>query len=78
MLRELNLFGSVADRIIEDPSLCTTKQNRTHKSKRINKKYLKRYGETATPSPYIMLGPDGLYAHPETKRKLQEVSQWSK
>ena len=73
-----DLLGSVADKIIEDPNMATRTQNRTHKSKRINKKYLKRYGETVTPSPYIMLGPNGLSAHPETKKKLQEAAKWSK
>jgi hypothetical protein len=66
------LCGSIADQIIEDSNLATVKQNRTHKSKRINKKYSKKYGETVTPSPYIMMTPFGLFAHPETKQKAVE------
>jgi len=42
---------------------------RTHKRKRINKKYLKKYG--SIPSPNIMQTPMGLICHPVTANELR-------
>ena len=60
-------------KLIENPMMVKgLAQNRTHKRRRINKKWRKRYGFTAIPDPnvYVMFG-DTIVGHPQTLNKLR-------
>lgn len=59
-------------RIIEDASLIDRKQNRTHRKRRINKKWAKRYGFTETPKREIFRVGDFLLVHPLVAKALRE------
>ena len=48
-------------------------QARKHKKKRINKKWLKRYGKKYVPSDKIIVVDRMIYVHPKTFAKLKEL-----
>ncbi len=53
-------------RLIEAPFMCDKVQARTHKKKRINKKWRKRYGTKEIPWNKIIVTKIGrIYAHPK-------------
>ena len=49
-----------------------TEQARKHKKKRINKKWLKRYGMRSVPSKRIVIFDGKIYVHPKTLVKIKE------
>jgi hypothetical protein len=59
--------------IIESLEMVDRKQNKTHKKKRINKKWLKRYGITATPKTEIFHFQNKFIMHPTVAQKLKEA-----
>lgn len=69
--------------IISVPHMCDVKQKRTHRKKRINKKWRKRYGMKKVPQKEICIDTLNrkIYGHPERIDALklgieQETWQW--
>ena len=57
--------------LIETTALTKQIQRRTHRKRRINKKWMKRYGyKTVLDDGYIICFGDCIYATPNTIRKL--------
>jgi len=48
-----------------------TTQRRTHKKKRINKKWRKRYGIVDVPSDKFMITDNAIIAHPKLWKKIK-------
>ena len=67
MINDMNnytLFNAYP--LIEVPCMADTVQARTHKKKRINKKWRKRYGAKEIPWKKIIVTNDGkIYGHPQ-------------
>lgn len=66
--------GFAGMRIIEDPTWVTRKQARTHRKKRINKKWAKRYGFKIVPKKEIIKIGDMLIMHPVMFEALRKKS----
>lgn len=63
-------------RIFESTAITKNIQRRTHRKRRINKKWLKRYGyKTILDDEKIIRVGDRLYATPNTVKKLIETSE---
>ena len=59
--------------LIEVPSMCDTVQARTHKKKRINKKWRKRYGTKEKPwTKFVITEDRRIFAHPKMIARLKE------
>lgn len=58
--------------IIQSEYCCEIVQARKHKKKRINKKWLKRYGLKRIPSKDIIVANGRILVHPKTFAKLRE------
>lgn len=58
--------------IIENIHMVDTIQNKIHRTKRINKKYIKKYGYTKTPKKNVMMAGNMMIGHPDTLRILRE------
>ena len=72
-----SFFGT---KFVLDERLLKKVPAKTHKKRRINKKWLKRYGFKEVPSPYIYFARGGIaIGHPETvekfKRHLKRVHE---
>lgn len=66
--------------LIQNPYMADKVQARTHKKKRINKKYLKRYGMREMPWNKFCIVDDKIYAHPVLIQRLineVEVKEWN-
>jgi len=59
--------------IIHNVNMVITTQKRKHHKKRINKKWLKKYGYNSKPNPDVFLTNNSIIGHPETIRKLQQL-----
>jgi ribosomal protein L32E len=57
--------------VIENVHMTHTVPVRTHRKKRINKKWRKRYGFKSTPSKQIIRAGNVIYGHPITIRTLK-------
>lgn len=57
--------------IIENIHMVDTIQNKTHRTKRINKKYIKKYGFTNIPKKNVFMADGKLIGHPETLKILR-------
>ena len=61
-------------RLIETTAITKTVQARTHKNKRINKKWRKRYGYREAPDyEKVVVTGDCIFAQPKTLAKIIEV-----
>lgn len=58
--------------VISTEYMRETVQARKHKKKRINKKWLKRYGKKSVPSKDIVVADGKIYVHPKTLAKIEE------
>lgn len=59
--------------LIEAPFMCDKVQARTHKKKRINKKWRKRYGMKEIPwTKFVITGNNWILAHPKMIARLKE------
>ena len=58
--------------LVEVPYMCDKVQARTHKKKRINKKWRKRYGMREVPWKTCYVVDHKIYAHPKWIQKLIE------
>ena len=69
------MFDSYLDilgyQIIEVPYMADTVQVRTHKKKRINKKWRKRYGIKEVPWNRFYIESNRIYCHPKWVEKLK-------
>ena len=72
----LGLYKLIASDAMYDEEF---KQKRTHKKRRINKKWLKRYGTIylRKPKREVFIFEDRIIGHPETIKKIREHSQQS-
>lgn len=60
-------------RLIESPYMCDKVQARKHKKKRINKKWLKRYGMKEKPWSKLLITDSGMIiGHPKMIARLME------
>lgn len=60
-------------RLIEAPFMCDKVQARKHKKKRINKKWLKRYGVKEIPwSKIVITAEKRIFAHPQMITRIIE------
>jgi len=59
--------------IVESIGMVIKTQKRKHHKKRINKKWLKKYGYNSKPNPDVFLTNNSIVGHPETIRKLQQL-----
>lgn len=67
----MGMLGSME--VIENQWLIVSVQKRTHRKKRINKKWRKRYGLKQVPDPKVyVLTPHTIHGHPETISKLMK------
>lgn len=57
---------------VEAPFMCDKVQARTHKKKRINKKWRKRYGMKEIPWTKIFITGNHIFAHPKMIERLTE------
>lgn len=60
-------------RLIEANSMVDRIQNRTHRKKRINKKWAKNYGFTNTPKLDVYQMGDTIICHPTVAQKIREA-----
>jgi hypothetical protein len=60
-------------RVIESTAMVIKTQRRTHKRKRINKKWLKKYGYSSKADPDVYVLGGQILGHPETIRQLKSV-----
>ena len=60
-------------RVIKSAAMVIETQRRTHKRKRINKKWLKRYGYSSKADPGVYVFNGQIVGHPLTIRKLKSV-----
>lgn len=68
----LNLVGF---RIIETPHMTNTVRVRTHRRKRIDKKWRKRYGFKTVANPDVIIYGTTILAHPATAAKLRKAME---
>lgn len=69
----VNINGSFFGyKIVESDSCCNMVQRRKHRKKRINKKWLKRYGIKYIPSKDLIIVGDTIYGHPKVIAKILE------
>lgn len=59
-------------RLVENPTMVNRRQRRTHKKKRINKKWAKRYGFSETPHNQFVIANGMIIAHPSVIQKLKD------
>ncbi|MEY9091404.1 hypothetical protein ABH899_000003 [Paenibacillus sp. RC84] len=59
-------------RIIENVNMVVRKQNRTHRKRRINKKWAKRYGFSVTPRKGIFAMGSTLIMHPTVAQIVRQ------
>jgi len=59
-------------RIIENENMVERKQNRTHRKRRINKKWAKRYGFTLIPKKGIFAMGSTLIMHPTVAQVVRQ------
>lgn len=59
-------------RVIESPFMCDKVQARTHKKKRINKKWRKRYGMKEIPWTKFVISGNAIFAHPKMIARIKE------
>ena len=52
--------------MIHDKHMCSIVQARTHRKKRINKKYRKKYGLVEVPWDFVYMTGENVIAHPKT------------
>lgn len=67
-------FGSVfyGYQLIETPFMSDSVQAKTHKKKRINKKWKKRYGMREVPKNEVLITNDGkILAHPKMVERIK-------
>lgn len=64
-----SIFGY---QVIGVPYMADIVQARTHKKKRINKKWLKRYGMKEVPWNKFFIMGDKIYAHPVMIQRLKD------
>ena len=58
---------------VEAPYMCDKVQARTHKKKRINKKWRKRYGLREKPWNKLFISATGrIFGHPKTIARIKE------
>ena len=57
--------------VYENPLATTSAQARTHRKKRINKKWGKKYGTKQVPGAYLV--GNKLICHPEIAAKMRQV-----
>lgn len=68
-----NAFFFSGYMLIEAPCMCDNVQARTHKKKRINKKWRKRYGMKEIPWYKFFVTEDRrIFAHPKMIARLKE------
>lgn len=65
MLDEYKYSSIFGYQIIETPCMADTVQARTHKKKRINKKWRKRYGTKEVPWNKFYIFENKIFCHPE-------------
>jgi hypothetical protein len=65
-----NLFGKPVYSI---EAMAKYKQKRTHKKRRINKKWLKKYGKTEMFSSEIFYMDSGIFGSPSAIKTLMEI-----
>jgi hypothetical protein len=65
----LGNFGGM--RIIASEHMVDKQQAKTHHRKRINKKWLKRYGYITTPMKTVIMAGNTVYAHPSVVANLE-------
>ncbi len=67
-----NLMYFSGYNVIESPYMADNVQAKTHKKKRINKKWKKRYGTKEVPWNKLLITNDRkIYAHPKIVEKLK-------
>lgn len=59
--------------VIENSWLTDKVQAKTHKKKRINKKWLKRYGYKEVPSKKILVFNNQFFMHPNMAKRLRQI-----
>lgn len=63
-------------RLVETTAITKTVQRRTHRKKRINKKWLKRYGYKTVPDDSQIILFDGcIWATPNTIKKIKKYTE---
>lgn len=68
-----NLFGTFSGlKIVEDKSMVDKIQCKKHRKKRINKKWIKRYGFTYKPKKNVLKFGDMIVGHPETIKLIKD------
>lgn len=76
-MRTLNYYGNIlfGVKIIECPEMVNKKQRRFNKNKRINKKWIKKYGYIDIPRRDVVHDPyhNCIYGHPDTLNKMIEL-----
>lgn len=58
-------------RLVENPHLVVCHQRRKHKKKRINKKWMKRYGMVEEPLKDFYMADNMIIAHPAVIAKIK-------
>ena len=71
MFNEYNYNSIFGYNIIGVPYMCDIKQARTHKKKRINKKWRKRYGVREVPWKKFYIEGNKIYCHPKMITTIQ-------
>lgn len=71
MLDEYSYFSIFGYQVISVPCMADKVQARTHKKKRINKKWRKRYGVKEVPWNKFIVSGDKIYCHPKMIDKIQ-------
>ena len=71
MLNEYNYNSIFGYQIIGVSHMADIVQNRTHKKKRINKKWRKRYGVKEVPWNKFIVVEDKIYCHPKMVEKIK-------
>ncbi|ASA22675.1 hypothetical protein B9T62_18890 [Paenibacillus donghaensis] len=61
-------------KFVENIHMVDKKQAKTHKSKRINKKWMKRYGYIHIPKKDVFIMGDMVVGHPQTIRMLKDLN----
>jgi hypothetical protein len=59
--------------IVESEAMVDKKQIRKHKKKRINKKWIKRYGFKETPRKEVFQFENKIIGHPDTIKKIYKL-----
>lgn len=71
MFDEYNYSSIFGYQIIEVPHMMDIVQARTHKKKRINKKWRKRYGIKEVPWNKFYIEGNRIYCHPKMAEKIK-------